>query len=90
MTFVRVSAVNRKSGICTVDDSVIRKMRYKLDFLAQELSIAPKDLNEISKEVTGRDCDTRLLSISEHQALINYLKQHYIELGERNRKKKWS
>ena len=82
LTFVPQSKLS--SGIAN------RLERSRLDKLREELSIPPKELNKIAKEVIGREFgDSRFLNPTENRRVVSYLKKNCDELGKRYRGLKW-
>jgi len=85
LTFVQQSKVNSRGVPAN------RLERSRLDKLREELSIPPKELNKIAKEVVGREFgDVRFLSTTENRRVVSYLKKNCDELGKRYRRLRWA
>jgi len=85
LTFVQQSKVNSRGVPAN------RMERSRLDKLREELSIPPKELNKIAKEVVGREFgDVRFLNTTENRRVVSYLKKNCDELGKRYRRLRWT
>ena len=91
LTFVQHSQLPQEIEIEREKKIANKLERSKLDKLREELSIPPRELNKIAKEVIGREFgDTRFLSATENRRVRMYLKRNGDELGKRYRKLMWT
>ena len=87
MIFAQVSQIAIiKDGKLIAD----KHERAKLDRLSWEMSVGPKQLNEIAREVVGREIgDVRFLTEYESEKVRKYLNEHYYEISARCRRMRW-
>jgi hypothetical protein len=65
--------------------------RSRLDKLREEMSIPPRELNVLVKDIINREFgDVRFLTEGESRKVVAHLKERYAELSERYRRMKWA
>ena len=66
------------------------KSRNRLDMVAERISVSRKELNNLAKEVVGREFgDCSRLTEQEVRNVIKYIERNERVLGERYRKMRW-
>lgn len=89
MQFCRVSTL--KTRVRHGLEPAIKEDRSRLWKLAEELSIPTKELNELAKEVVGREFGTvTRLTAGENMKFRRWLSANRVVLGERYRKMLWT
>jgi hypothetical protein len=87
MELVRVSEIRHGIQTFVLANKLLRS---KLDKLREQMSIPPKELNKLAKEVVGREFgDYRFLGQCEVEKVIRFLRKNQDVLGERYRRMRW-